>query len=67
MRCDCVRLSFKLTFLLFYQSGLLILVVLGQTNLWLAILADTGAMLIVIATALRLLCEQKISFNGEST
>jgi cation transport ATPase len=53
--------------LLFYQSGLLILVVLGPTSLWLAILADTGAMLIVIATALRLLCEQKISFNGEST
>lgn len=33
----------------------LVLALLGQTSLWLAILADTGATLVVIANALRLL------------
>jgi len=33
----------------------LILALLGYTSLWLAILADTGATLLVVANALRLL------------
>jgi Zn2+/Cd2+-exporting ATPase len=39
----------------------------GHTSLWLAILADTGATLVVIANALRLLKTEGMSPNGRVT
>lgn len=42
-------------FALIVKAAFLILALSGHTSLWLAILADTGATLIVIANALRLL------------
>ena len=41
--------------LMFVLAAFLILALSGHTSLWLAILADTGATLVVIANALRLL------------
>jgi Cd2+/Zn2+-exporting ATPase len=37
------------------KAVFLVLALSGHTSLWLAILADTGATLVVIANALRLL------------
>lgn len=37
------------------KAVFLVLALLGHSSLWLAILADTGATLVVIANALRLL------------
>ncbi len=48
-------IQFNISFALALKAVFLILAVLGYTSLWLAILADTGATLLVIANALRLL------------
>jgi Zn2+/Cd2+-exporting ATPase len=45
----------NIIFALIVKAVFLVLAVLGYTSLWLAIAADTGATLIVIANALRLL------------
>lgn len=45
----------NIIFALLVKAVFLVLAVMGTTSLWLAILADTGATLIVIANALRLL------------
>jgi len=45
----------NIIFALLVKVVFLALAVMGATSLWLAILADTGATLIVIANALRLL------------
>jgi Zn2+/Cd2+-exporting ATPase len=46
---------FNISFALAIKAVFLILALIGHTSLWLAIAADTGATLIVIANALRLL------------
>ncbi len=48
-------IRFNITFALALKGLFLVLTVLGHASLWLAILADTGATLLVIANALRLL------------
>jgi Cd2+/Zn2+-exporting ATPase len=45
----------NIIFALFVKAVFLVLAILGYTSLWLAIAADTGATLVVIANALRLL------------
>lgn len=45
----------NIAFALIVKAAFLILAFTGYTSLWLAILADTGATLVVIANALRLL------------
>ena len=45
----------NIAFALIVKAAFLILALSGHTSLWLAILADTGATLVVIANALRLL------------
>lgn len=45
----------NITFALAVKAAFLVLAFTGRTSLWLAILADTGATLVVIANALRLL------------
>lgn len=45
----------NITFSLIVKAIFLVLALLGHTSLWLAILADTGTTLLVIANALRLL------------
>jgi len=45
----------NIIFALAVKAVFLILAVIGYTSLWLAIAADTGATLVVIANALRLL------------
>ncbi len=45
----------NIAFALGVKAVFLVLALLGHTSLWLAILADTGATLVVIANALRLL------------
>lgn len=60
---DAIRVSrrtlgiirFNVGFALVVKGVFLILALAGHTSLWLAILADTGATLLVIANALRLL------------
>ena len=60
---ETVRLSrrtlgiirFNISFALGLKLLFLVLALLGYTSLWLAILADTGATLLVVANALRLL------------
>lgn len=46
---------FNITFALSLKAVFLVLTLLGHASLWFAILADTGATLLVIANALRLL------------
>lgn len=46
---------FNITFSLSLKAVFLVLTMLGHASLWFAILADTGATLLVIANALRLL------------
>jgi len=46
---------FNITFALALKVVFLVLTLLGHASLWFAILADTGATLLVIANALRLL------------
>ena len=48
-------IRFNIGFALALKALFLALAVLGYTSLWLAILADTGATLLVVANALRLL------------
>ena len=48
-------IKFNITFALGIKAIFLVLALTGYTSLWLAILADTGATLLVIANALRLL------------
>lgn len=48
-------IRFNIGFALAIKAVFLVLAVLGFTSLWLAIAADTGATLVVIANALRLL------------
>ncbi len=48
-------IQFNIAFALALKAVFLVLALLGYTSLWLAILADTGATLLVIANALRLL------------
>ncbi len=48
-------IQFNIGFALALKAVFLVLALLGHTSLWLAILADTGATLLVIANALRLL------------
>jgi Cd2+/Zn2+-exporting ATPase len=45
----------NIIFALLVKAVFLVLALMGHTSLWLAILADTGATLVVIANALRLL------------
>ena len=48
-------IRFNITFSLTLKLIFLILTLVGFASLWLAILADTGATLLVVANALRLL------------
>lgn len=48
-------IQFNIAFALMLKAVFLIMALLGHASLWLAILADTGATLLVIANALRLL------------
>ena len=48
-------IKFNVGFALVVKAVFLVLAFTGYTNLWLAVLADTGASLLVIANALRLL------------
>lgn len=48
-------IRFNITFALALKALFLLLAIFGITSLWLAILADTGATLLVVANALRLL------------
>lgn len=48
-------IQFNIAFSLGIKAVFLVLALFGRTSLWLAILADTGATLLVIANALRLL------------
>lgn len=52
-------IKFNIVFSLAIKAIFLILAFTGHTSLWLAILADTGATLLVIANALRLLSTKK--------
>ncbi|MHA3773073.1 heavy metal translocating P-type ATPase [Verrucomicrobiota bacterium sgz303538] len=48
-------IQFNITFALVIKAVFLVLTLLGHASLWLAIAADTGATLLVIANSLRLL------------
>ncbi len=48
-------IRFNITFALGLKALFLILTLLGHASLWMAIMADTGATLLVVANALRLL------------
>lgn len=48
-------IRFNIVFSLAVKAVFLVLALLGDTSLWLAVLADTGATLLVVANALRLL------------
>lgn len=48
-------IRFNIIFALGIKAVFLVLALLGHTSLWLAVLADTGATLLVVANALRLL------------
>ena len=48
-------IRFNIAFALAIKALFLVLAILGYSSLWLAVLADTGATLIVVANALRLL------------
>lgn len=52
-------IKFNIIFALLIKLVFLVLAFTGYTSLWLAILADTGATLLVIANALRLLVPSK--------
>lgn len=48
-------IRFNITFALALKAIFPVLTLLGHASLWLAILADTGATLLVVANSLRLL------------
>ncbi len=52
-------IRFNVAFALSIKAVFLVLAFLGVANLWMAILADTGATLLVIANSLRLLRSEK--------
>jgi Zn2+/Cd2+-exporting ATPase len=52
-------IHFNITFALGLKALFLLLTLMGHASLWLAIMADTGATLLVIANALRLLAAPK--------
>ncbi|MGZ0708796.1 heavy metal translocating P-type ATPase [Coraliomargarita sp. W4R53] len=52
-------IRFNIGFALLIKAVFLVLAFLGIANLWMAILADTGATLLVIANSLRLLLNKK--------
>jgi len=52
-------IRFNIAFSLVVKGIFLLLAILGHTSLWLAVLADTGATLLVVANALRLLRPSK--------
>ncbi|MFA6286123.1 MAG: heavy metal translocating P-type ATPase [Opitutaceae bacterium] len=52
-------IRFNITFALSLKAVFLVLTLLGHASLWLAIMADTGATLLVVANSLRLLKEGK--------
>ena len=52
-------IRFNVAFALSIKAVFLVLAFLGLANLWMAILADTGATLLVIANSLRLLRSEK--------
>ena len=54
-------IRFNITFALGLKALFLILALTGHTSLWLAIMADTGATLLVVANSLRLLRTEKLS------
>lgn len=56
-------IKFNIIFALAIKAIFLVLAFVGLTSLWLAILADTGATLLVIANALRLLSPSKTRLN----
>lgn len=51
----------NIAFALGVKAVFLALALTGHTSLWLAILADTGATLVVVANALRLLAQRKVA------
>lgn len=55
---------FNITFALGLKALFLLLTLSGHASLWLAIMADTGATLLVVANALRLLAEPKPDAAG---
>ncbi len=59
-------IRFNVFFALAVKALFLILAFLGLAGLWLAILADTGATLLVILNALRLLAGQRDSTENDS-
>ncbi len=59
-------IQFNVAFALAVKVVFLILAFTGNTSLWLAILADTGATLLVIANALRLLYIKAATIPGET-
>ena len=56
-------IQFNIAFALALKAIFLVLALLGHASLWLAILADTGATLLVIANALRLLRAPSTNFT----
>lgn len=48
-------IRFNISFALALKVLFLVLTLLGHASLWMAIMADTGATLLVVANALRLL------------
>lgn len=54
-------IHFNIAFALSLKAVFLVLTLIGYASLWLAIMADTGATLLVIANALRLLAAPKSS------
>jgi Cd2+/Zn2+-exporting ATPase len=57
-------IQFNIAFALLLKAVFLVMALLGHASLWLAILADTGATLLVIANALRLLRGGKTSVRN---
>ena len=68
---DTIKLSqrtmgiirFNIIFALALKALFLVLTLLGHASLWLAIMADTGATLLVVANALRLLRAQSVEHH----
>ncbi len=56
-------IRFNIAFALLVKAVFLILTFAGHATLWMAILADTGATLLVIVNSLRLLATPKIHLN----
>jgi Cd2+/Zn2+-exporting ATPase len=53
-------IKFNIAFAILTKLIFLVLTFIGYSNLWMAIIADTGATLIVVLNALRLLKAKKI-------